>query len=103
MCPQPQPSQYWDPGYNQPHQLQTGEYQIEDDKLRKYINFYTHHISCVREADSHPSLCISLYVDVQEPSITSVGVNANVELTFRWSTAGRVTDPQTIFIRSLVL
>ena len=34
MYPQPQPYWYWDPDYNQPHQLQTssGVVDINDDK-----------------------------------------------------------------------
>ena len=36
-----------------------------------------YHIPSGSEADSHPSLSLSLHVDVKNPRITSVGVDSN--------------------------
>ena len=36
-----------------------------------------YHVPGGSEADSHPSLSLSLHVDVKDPRITSVGVDSN--------------------------
>jgi hypothetical protein len=76
-----------------------------DNLYQKTMRFSLHHyhILCIREADGHPSLCISLHVDVQEPGVTSVGVNTYVEITYWRIAAGWVMDPQAIIKRGFVL
>ena len=41
------------------------------------MHLHSHHVPGGREADSHPSLSLSLHVDVEDPRITSIGVDSN--------------------------
>jgi hypothetical protein len=55
---------------------------------------YSHHAPCGGEADSHPSLSLSLHVDIKDPRISSVGVNSNEtgtvgHIASRWGAEGQ--------------
>ena len=41
------------------------------------MHLYSHHVPGGSETNGHPSLSLSLHVDVKDPRITSIGVNSN--------------------------
>ena len=41
------------------------------------MHLHSHHVPGGSEANGHPSLSLSLHVDVKDPRITSVGVDSN--------------------------
>lgn len=60
---------------------------------------YSHHVSGLGETNSHPSLGLSLHVDVKDPRVSSVGVDSNETGTVGHVTSVWSAEGKTVLLR----